>query len=228
MQRRFAMLFLAGLFTASSAFATDAGDPERGAKVWKKCKACHQIGDDAKHKIGPHLNEIYGRTAGSLDDFKFSESMTESGASGLVWTAETLDMFLIKPKGLVKKTKMTFGGLKKPQDRADILAFLQTHSPEVTKAAVEDPEVTLAPEVLAIAGDPEYGEYLASECLTCHKADGAEDGMPSITGWPTEIFVIVMHSYKEKVRNHPVMQMMAGKLSNEEIAALAAYFEKLE
>jgi cytochrome c len=95
--------------------------------------------------------------------------------------------------------------------------------PAKASLTVDDPKV--APEILALTGDKEYGEYLASDCTTCHQADGADKGIPSITGWPQEIFVIVMHAYKNKDRAHPVMQMMAGRLSNEEIAALAAYFE---
>ena len=83
-------------------------------------------------------------------------------------------------------------------------------------------------EILAIIGDPEYGEYLAGDCTGCHQAYGSHDGIPSITGWDIESFVWAMHSYKQKVREHPVMQMMAGRLSDEEIAALAAYFETLE
>ena len=83
-------------------------------------------------------------------------------------------------------------------------------------------------EILAIIGDAEYGEYLAGDCTGCHQADGSYDGIPSITGWDIESFVWAMHSYKQKVREHPVMQMMAGRLSDEEIAALAAYFETLE
>ena len=86
----------------------------------------------------------------------------------------------------------------------------------------------LDPDILALQGDPEYGEYLATECLTCHRADGSAEGIPSITRWPEEDFVVAMHAYKEKLRPHPVMQMMAGRLSNEEIAALAAYFKDLE
>jgi cytochrome c len=82
----------------------------------------------------------------------------------------------------------------------------------------------LAPEILAIEGDLAYGEYLSAECTTCHQVNGTDDGIPSITGWPDEDFVVAMHAYKEKIRPHPVMQMMASRLSNEEIAALAAYF----
>jgi cytochrome c len=89
-------------------------------------------------------------------------------------------------------------------------------------------EVELPPEILAIVGDAAYGEYLSSECLTCHQNDGSDRGIPAITMWPEEDFVIAMHAYKRKIRPHPVMQMMAGRLSDEEIAALAAYFKELK
>jgi len=128
---------------------------------------------------------------------------------------------------------MSFRGLKKPQDRADVLAYLRLYSddpaniPEADPTAIA-PEVELPPEILAMVGDPEYGEYLSSECKTCHQSDGNDDGIPSITNWPTEDFVVAMHAYKQELRPHPVMQMMAGRLSDEEIAALAAYFENIE
>ena len=84
------------------------------------------------------------------------------------------------------------------------------------------------PAILAIKGDPDYGAYLSSECTTCHQADGSDQGIPSVTGWPEEDFVVAMHAYKDRLRPHPVMQMMAGRLSNDEIAALAAYFATLK
>ncbi len=84
------------------------------------------------------------------------------------------------------------------------------------------------PAILAIKGDVEYGEYLSSECVTCHSADGEDRGIPSITGWPVDSFVVVMHSYKAKDRDHPAMRMIAGRLSNEEIAALAAFFATID
>jgi cytochrome c len=86
----------------------------------------------------------------------------------------------------------------------------------------------LPPEVLALQGDLAWGEYLSSECLTCHKRDGSDEGIPSITQWPAEDFVIAMHAYKQSLRPHPVMQMMASRLSDEEIAALAAYFATID
>ena len=92
------------------------------------------------------------------------------------------------------------------------------------------PAISLAidPAILAIVGDPDYGEYLSGECLSCHQASGADSGIPSITGWPREDFVIAMHAYKSEIRPHPVMRMIAGRLSEEEIAGLAAYFEGVE
>lgn len=83
----------------------------------------------------------------------------------------------------------------------------------------------LAPAAMA-EGDVEYGEYLAAECTTCHLT-GAEDaagGVPLITGWDPEVFVIVLQDYADGFREHGPMQMIASRLEEEEMAALAAYF----
>ncbi|MEQ9693785.1 c-type cytochrome [Shimia sp. SDUM112013] len=208
------------------------GDAKKGAQVFKKCQACHQVGQGAEDRVGPHLNGIFGRRAGLHDGFRYSQDMAMMGNDGLTWTLETLNAYLENPKALVSRTRMNFAGLKDPQDRADILAYLRIFSdnpqniPEAAPTAT--PEVVLSQAVLNIEGDPDYGEYLSSECTTCHQTDGGDDGIPSITSWPQEDFVIAMHAYKSKLRPHPVMQMMAGRLSDEEIAALAAYFEGLE
>ena len=82
-------------------------------------------------------------------------------------------------------------------------------------------------EILAIVGDIDYGEYLSSECTTCHHSQGLDEGIPSITGWPIESFVWALHSYKSGARNHPIMEMITQRLSNEEIASLAIFFESI-
>ncbi|MFN3347945.1 c-type cytochrome [Pseudorhodoplanes sp.] len=74
------------------------------------------------------------------------------------------------------------------------------------------------------SGDRALGQYLSSECVTCHQLTGRFDGIPPIVGWPEDSFVEIMNEYKTKKRNHAVMQTIAGRLSPEEIAALAAYF----
>ena len=91
------------------------------------------------------------------------------------------------------------------------------------------PDNGLLPALFAgLEGDVEYGEFLASECKTCHQTNGGDDGIPSIVLWPEEVFVTAMHAYKEQVRPNPVMQMIAGRLADDEIAALAAYFKDLK
>ncbi|MEL7116242.1 MAG: c-type cytochrome, partial [Pseudomonadota bacterium] len=167
------------------------------------------------------------------EGYRYSEDMAMMGADGLTWTLETLNVYLENPKALVSRTRMNFDGLKAAEDRADVLAYLRQYSddpaniPEAAPTAVGT-DHAVDDEILAIVGDPEYGEYLSSECLTCHQADGGDDGIPSITQWPEADFVVAMHAYKDKIRPHPVMQMMAGRLNNEEIAALAAYFAQIE
>ena len=226
-------LTLAAILAAGAAFAEGLGDPEKGAKVFKQCTGCHQVGTAAVDKVGPHLNGIFGRPAADHEGYRYSKSMTRAGDDGLIWTAETLDEYLENPRALVSKTRMSFRGLKDENDRADILAYLRTFSdnpydiPEAEPTALAT-DHDLDPAILALEGDAEYGEYLASECLTCHKADGTSDGIPSITLWETEDFVVAMYAYKRKLRPHPVMQMMAARLNDEEIAALAAYFKDLE
>ncbi|MCB2119034.1 MAG: c-type cytochrome [Rhodobacteraceae bacterium] len=115
-----------------AATETAAADPalvEAGQKVFKKCAACHKVGEGAKNATGPHLNGVVGRTAGTIEGFKYSKPMTDAGAGGLVWDADALTAYLENPKGFVKGTKMSFAGLKKEEDRAAIIAYLGTLAP---------------------------------------------------------------------------------------------------
>ena len=91
----------------------------------------------------------------------------------------------------------------------------------------DDEGFDVSDEILAIVGDIDYGEYLSSECSTCHHAQGLDEGIPSITGGPVESFVWALHSYKSGARKHPIMEMITQRLSNEEIASLAIFFESI-
>ena len=217
----------------TAAAADEFGDPAAGEKVYKKCKGCHQVGDGAKHRVGPHLNGIFGRQAATHEDFRYSKALARAGAGGLEWHADTLDTFLEDPRAMASGTRMSFKGLKDAEDRLNVIAYLRTFSDDQANIPEADPTATatdhdLDPAILALEGDPEYGEYLSSECTTCHQTGGGDDGIPSIVLWPEEDFVIAMHAYKNKDRPNPVMQMMAGRLNAEEIAALAAYFATLD
>lgn len=217
----------------SGALADGIGDAAAGEALYGQCKGCHQIGAGAEHRIGPHLNGIFGRLAASHEDFRYSKSLERARTGGLEWHADTLDAFLENPQALASGTRMSFKGLEVPADRQNLIAYLRTFSENPSDIPEADPTATatdhdLDPEILALKGDPEYGEYLSSECKTCHKASGGDDGIPSIVLWPEDDFVVAMHAYKNKERPNPVMQMMAGRLNAEEIAALAAYFANLE
>ena len=95
--------------------------------MFRKCKACHQVGDRAKNRIGPHLNQLFGRVAGGLDDFRYSKAMKAKGGEGLAWDSETLGAFLEAPKSYVPRTKMAFAGLRKQADRDAIIAYLRSY-----------------------------------------------------------------------------------------------------
>lgn len=100
----------------------------KGKKVFKKCKACHKIGAKAKNGTGPHLNGIFGRALGANEKFKYSKGMKAAASEGLMWDEATLRTFLKKPKSLIKKTKMSFRGLKKDKDLDAIIEYLKSVS----------------------------------------------------------------------------------------------------
>ena len=232
MLNRFLSILAAALFFPAASMA-DSGDAEAGEKVFAKCKGCHQVGAGAKNKVGPHLNALFGRKAGALEGFRYSKSFQRAGDGGLEWHADTLDVFLKDPRALTSGTRMSFRGLKDESDRLNVIAYLRQFSDNPADIPEADPTAEgadhdLDPAILALEGDPEYGEYLSGECTTCHQATGGDNGIPSIILWPTDDFVVAMHAYKNKQRNHPVMQMVAGRLGDEEIAALAAYFATIE
>jgi len=116
---RTAALGLALSMLAAPAFAE--GDVKAGKKVFNKCKACHVV-DKEKNRVGPHLVGLYGRTAGTVEGFKYSDAMIEHGVE---WNDETLAEYLAAPKKVVKGTKMSFAGLRKEKDIVNILAYLK-------------------------------------------------------------------------------------------------------
>ena len=116
-----AALALAFAAAFSSGAALAEGDAAAGEKVFKKCKTCHSF-DPGKRKLGPHLKGVVGRKAGSVEGFKYSKAMA---GSDITWNEANLDKFLTKPKAFLKKTKMSFAGLKKEGQRADLIAYLK-------------------------------------------------------------------------------------------------------
>ncbi|MCU4651406.1 c-type cytochrome [Roseibacterium sp. SDUM158016] len=209
----------------SAGGAVAEGDAARGETLYRPCMACHMIGEGAIHRIGPHLNGIVGRGIGSAEGFSFSDALQEAAARGDAWDEDALDSFLANPRGYLPGTAMVFRGIRSAEDRADLIAYLaeEGNAPAVAAAAATSPAVLA---ILEIEGDVAYGQYLSSECTSCHIGEGGND-IPSIQGLPPQIFIAALDAYRTGHRHHQVMNTLASRLGDEEIAALAAYFESI-
>ncbi len=118
------------LLLASTAFAASSGNPVKGAELFTQCVACHNIGDGAQNLVGPNLNHVFGRVAGSVEGANYSEAMKAKGTSDKpVWNEKTLYIFLAGPARNVPGTTMGFQGFKREKEIKDLLAFLIQYSP---------------------------------------------------------------------------------------------------
>ncbi len=124
---------LVALTVASSALAAGpVGNAANGERDFAVCRACHQVGPTAKNGIGPVLNGVVGRTAGTFPGYTYSAS---NKSSGITWTPEELTKYLANPQGVVPHTKMMFAGVHDPQKVSDIIAFLGQYGPDGQKKA---------------------------------------------------------------------------------------------
>lgn len=104
-----------------------AQDPEAGKTIFKKCAACHAVGPGAKNKVGPHLNGLNGRAAGSVEGFKYSDAMKNSG---ITWDQATFAEYIANPKERIPGNKMIFAGTKDEIDRDDLFAYVSQFDAE--------------------------------------------------------------------------------------------------
>jgi len=102
--------------------ALASGEAEEGRKVFNQCKACHTVEKGGKNAVGPNLHGLFGRKAGSVAEFKYSDQMK---GSGIVWSDETIGQYVADPKTFVPGNKMAFAGLKREKQIADLLAYLK-------------------------------------------------------------------------------------------------------
>jgi cytochrome c len=123
---------LAALFIAAGLGQSHAQDAAAGEKVFIQCKACHQTGDKAKNGVGPVLNGLFGRKAGSVDGFIYS---TGNKDSGVTWDEATFMEYIKDPKAKIPGTKMVFAGLKDEQKIKDLIAYLHTFDKAPVKLA---------------------------------------------------------------------------------------------
>lgn len=95
-----------------------------GAGVFRRCRSCHEVGDTAGNKTGPHLNNLLGRTAGTIDGFRYSGAMTGAGDDGWVWNTDTLSTYLANPRATIRGTRMSFAGLRTQEEIDAVIAYL--------------------------------------------------------------------------------------------------------
>ena len=125
-------LVLAVLFVATGAGQASAQDAAAGEKVFLVCKVCHQVGENAKNAVGPVLNGLFGRKAGTVDGFSYSEGNKHSG---ITWDDATFSEYIKDPKAKVPGTKMVFAGIKDEQKIKDLIAYLHTYDKAPVKIA---------------------------------------------------------------------------------------------
>lgn len=195
------------------------GDLAAGRPHFEPCAACHAVQAGDALPGGPHLESVFGRPLAAAEGFAYSPRYRLAAARDMaVWDRERMIAFLENPSAVAPELSVPHAAIADPQARRDLMTYLRT----VTLPPPPKPgTVILPPEVLALSGDPAWGEYLAGDCMTCHQphsAGGALEGLAAPT------FVLAMHEYRLRARSHPDMQMVAAPLSNDEIAALAAWF----
>ena len=120
-----AAIMVAGMGSAS------AQDVAAGEKSYAKCRACHQVGETAKNGVGPKLNGLVGRVAGSVEGYNYSAA---NKTSGVTWTEETFAKYIVDPRGAMPGNKMAFAGIKNETEIANLTAFLKQYNAEGTKS----------------------------------------------------------------------------------------------
>lgn len=115
------------LLLVGSALPAAAQDAAAGKTVFAQCRVCHQVGEGAKNLVGPHLNGIFGRTAGTVEGYSYSEANKKFGKT---WDEATFTTYIKDPKGVVPGTKMAYAGLKDDRKIADLVAYLKSFGPD--------------------------------------------------------------------------------------------------
>jgi cytochrome c len=199
--------------------AVCGGDMAAGETIFAAhCAACHAVREDDGGGFGPHLHAVFGRVVATGPVFDYSPALQMRGADGTYWERDTLVAYLGAPDDFAP------GAAPHPVIRdtvqlQNLLTHLRvvSHPPPPARGSVVVPA-----EVLSMAGDAEYGAYLASECAACHQAGG--QGIPAIYGLSREVFLTAMYEFRLGARDNSAMRNVAGRLGDEELVSLAEYF----
>lgn len=188
-------------------------DLAKGEKAFKKCKACHTVDQGGKKKTGPNLYGILGAPVAGVDGYKYSKALVALGGT---WSVDQLDAFLTKPKALVKGTKMTFTGMKKASDRANLIAYLNQNSDAPlsfnTAAAPAAAEAEKEEYEFGILFDAPGVEETYYACSACHsEMIVAQQGLTR-DGW-IELFEWMVEDQGMSEIEEPVLTVILDYLS---------------
>lgn len=198
------LLLFASTFVCTVAFSASEGNPLKGAELFKQCVACHNVGEGAIDSVGPQLNHVFGRRAGSIDGYNYSEPLLAKAAEDeLVWHEETIYTFLAGPQFFIKGTTMGFPGFRREKEIRDLMSYLIQYSPayepgseiEVGADAIASVTLPAAPSEQAEEEVPEFSaEYLAlsdaikgggdlwgKQCRHCHGNSAYPGKAPKLT-----------------------------------------------
>lgn len=172
LSRNVIAIVIAGFAGAGAAAAQDAA---KGEVLFKKCKACHMIGPEARNRTGPDLTGVIGRTAGTFEGFDYSKSMTALGETGFVWSEDLIFEYLLSPKKFLRKAldnkrakaNMSFR-LKDEQDRRDVVAYLAGFSAADAQEGAMDTEAAVVAQVdtenrICVVNGTEESHYFLAE-----------------------------------------------------------------
>ena len=228
---RFFVLATVGIGLMSGTALAD-GDAVKGETVFKKCMACHAIADKT-NKVGPHLVGLVGRAVATVEGYSYSDSMKNYAATGAVWDELTLQAYLENPKAIVAKSKMAFLGIKKEEERNDLIAFLKTKG--VAGLNSTDDLSSTADGAPVLSGlvlpkmDSKRGRelFVSKGCVVCHAINGVggEDAAPLDASTmdpamnPFEFFARMWQGTKPMIamqedRMQQQVEMTAGELAD--------------
>ena len=167
-----------------------SADPAKGDAIFAKCGSCHTVNQGGANGIGPNLYGVLNEGIGQgANGFAFSDALKAAGAAkGGKWTFDLLNEWLTSPKAFANGTKMTFAGLAKPEDRANLIAYLNTQGSNLPLPAAPAPDAAASGDAdgaaVAVAGDPAKGEATFAKCKSCHTIDaGGANGIgPNLHG----------------------------------------------
>ena len=155
-----------------------SADPAAGENAAKKCQSCHNFAAGAGNKTGPELADVVGRLIGSHEGFAYSPGMEEHKAAGDVWSYENLNAFLTAPKEFTPGTKMNFSGLKNDQERANVIAYLASITPNAPAFPAAEPAAAPAAE----GTEPVATDAAATATPTETQSETAVEGTPTTSG----------------------------------------------